>query len=112
MLFVKSETTSAMETEKKEGKEEQKQEKEKNNKVTKGKSKKSLKVATVVLASKKMKKKESLFDGLADWMMEELRDRKQLFKILFWKFCGYTFVVYFNQHLGAVHSKCCRNLNF
>ena len=68
-----------METEKKEGEEEQKEEKEKNNKVTKGKSKKGIKVATLVLASKKMKKKESLFDGLADWMMEELKDRKQFF---------------------------------
>ena len=76
MLFVKSETIAAMETEKKEGEEEQK---EKNNKVTKGKSKKGIKVATLVLASKKMKKKESLFDGLADWMMEELKDRKQFF---------------------------------
>ena len=71
MLFVKFEMITAMETEKK-------QVEEKNNKVNKGKNKKGLKIAAVVLASKKIKKKEtSLFDGLADWMMEELKDRKQ-----------------------------------
>jgi hypothetical protein len=44
--------------------------------MTKKKKKKGMKLATVVMASKKMKKKESLFDGLADWMIEELKDRK------------------------------------